>query len=167
MGTSEIWYGVVTGGSDEPVPGLRVSDHPFLRGMSPAWIAAVSRGSLDTTFESGEFVIREGQRAERFHLLFYGEVAIDVGGSIGRRRTVQTVGPGEVLDGSGLWPPYLYSCDGRAVRETRVVSLDASILRHLLETRPVEGYRFLERLLPVVGRRLENARARLLAVPER
>ncbi len=166
MGTSDIWYGVVTSGGSRPEPRLRVSDHPFFRAMNAGWVAAVSRGSVDTTYEVGEFLVREGELADRFHLIFHGKVAVEVGGAEGARRTVQSIGAGEVLGWSWVCPPYLWQFDGRAVQATRVVSLDTSILRHALESQPVEGYRFLQRLLPVIGQRLENARIQLRAVQD-
>ena len=163
MDTSDVWYGVITSrDSRQEEPRLRVSDHPFLRGLNPALVEAVSQGSVDTTYETGELLVREGDVADRFHLVFHGEVAVEVGGPEGKRQTVQTIGPGEVLGWSWISPPYLWQFDGRAVKETRVVSLDTSVLRRALEARPVEGYRFLQRLLPVIGQRLENTRVQLL-----
>jgi CRP-like cAMP-binding protein len=162
MGTSEVWYGVITSRDSPKGSRLRVSDHPFFRGMSPGLIEAVSHDSVDTTYEAGEMLVREGEVADRFHLIFHGKVAVEVGGSEEARLTVQTIGPGEVLGWSWISPPYLWQFDGRAVKETRVVSLDASVLRHALESQPTEGYRFLQRLLPVIGQRLENARIQLL-----
>ncbi|HEY1198596.1 MAG TPA: cyclic nucleotide-binding domain-containing protein [Thermoplasmata archaeon] len=163
MSTSEVWYGVITSrGPRQQEPRLRVSDHPFFRGMNPALIEAAGQGSVDTTYDTGELLVREGEVADRFHLIFHGKVAVEVGGSEGIRRTVQTIGPGEVLGWSWISPPYLWQFDGRAVKETRVVSLDATVLRQALESRPVEGYRFLQRLLPVIGQRLENTRVQML-----
>ena len=80
----------------------------------------------------------------------------------GVRRTVQTVGPGEVLGWSWISAPYAWQFDGRALKETRVVALDATALRGAMESRPTEGYRLLVRLLPVIGQRLENTRSQLL-----
>lgn len=167
MGTSDIWYGVVTSRSSRQEPRIRLADHPFFRGMNSSWVEAVGYDSEDATYLPGELLIREGEVAKRFHLIFHGEVALEVGGPTGRRRVVQTVGPGEVLDWSWISPPFLWQFDGRALKETRVVSLDTTVLRRAMESRPVEGVRFLERLLPVVGQRLENTRARLGEVAAR
>lgn len=162
MGTSDVWYGVITRRDSRDEPPLRASDHPFLRSLEPEWLAAVSQHATDATYETGELLVREGEPADQFHLIFHGRVAVEVGGFEGLRRTVQTVGAGDVLDWTGVCPPYLWQFDGRAVKETRVVSLDTLDLRRALEASPVQGYRFLQRLLPVVGQRLENTRAQLL-----
>jgi len=162
MGTSDVWYGVVTSLEDRSEPRIRASDHPFFRGMDPAWMDTVSRGSVDTTYDVGDLLVREGEVANRFHLVFHGKLAVEVSGPTGTRWTVQTIGPGEVVDWPAVVPPHVWRFDGRALLETRVVSLDASVLRRALETHPVEGHRFLSRLVPVIGRRLEYLRNRLV-----
>lgn len=162
MVSSEVWYGVITGrDSPEDLP-LRASDHPFLRGLSRPWVEGVSQGSVDTNYEPGEILFREGEVADRFYLVFHGRVALEVTGPGGCRCVVQTVGPGEVLDWSCLGVPYLWRFDGRAVKETRVVSLSSSVLRRALDARPADGFRFLQRLLLVTGQRLESARSQLV-----
>jgi len=158
MDDSEVWYGVVTSSDSIPTPRLRIADHPFLRGIDPDLMREAGRGSIDTTHETGDLIVRAGAPADRFHLIFHGRVAIEVGGPHRVRRTVQTIGPGEVLGWSWLCPPYVWPFDGRALKETRIVSLDATFLRRALRSRPAKGYRFLLRLLPVIGQRLENAR---------
>ena len=166
MGTSDVWYGVLTSLEDRSEPRIRASDHPFFRGLTPSWVEAVSRGSDDAIYDAGELLVREGEVANRLHLVFHGEVALEVSGPSGRRWTVQTIGAGEVLDWPAVVPPHVWRCDGRALRETRAVSLDALVLRRALETHPVEGVRFLERLVPVLGRRLEYTRNRLVAATD-
>jgi len=158
---SEVWYSVVTSRDAPDDPPLRVSDHPFLRGMSPEWVEAVGKGSVDVTYEPGELLFRDGEVADRFFLIFHGLVTVELREPGGRPRAIQTIGPGDVLDWSGIVPPYVWRFDGRAVKETRVVSLNSSALRRSLDTHPADGVRFLRRLLPLIGQRAENARAQL------
>jgi len=161
MGTSDIWYGVVTSRGSREEPRIRVSDHPFFRGMDPSWVELASRGSTETTYEAGDLIVREGEFVNRFHLIFHGRVVIEVGSASGGRTTTQTIGPGEVLDAAGLFPPYVGRFDARALKETRAVSLDSVALRRALESDPEEACRFLERLVTVLGERLEDLRARV------
>jgi len=166
MGTSDIWYGVLTSLEDRSEPRIRASDHPFFRGLTPTWVEAVSRDADDATYDAGELIVREGEVANRLHLVFHGEISVEVSGPSGRRWTVQTIGPGEVVDWPAVVPPHVWRFDGRALQETRVIALDAAVLRRALESHPANGYRFLERLVPVLGRRLENARNRLIAATD-
>ncbi len=162
MGTSEVWYGVVRSTDSRQEPPLRAADHPFFRGLDPGLVEAASEGAVDTTYEVDDLIVREGKVADRFHLIFHGKVAVEVGGATWARRTVQTIGSGEVLGWSWMSRPHIWQFDGRVLKETRVVSLNASVLRAALESHPAEAYRFLQRFLPVVGQRLENTRLQLL-----
>lgn len=166
MGTSEVWYGVLTSINNRSEPRIRASDHPLFRGINPAWVEAVSRGSVDATYDAGDLLVREGGVANRFHLIFHGQIAVEVSGATGNRWPVQTIGPGEVVDWPAVVPPHIWRFDGRALQETRVVSLDATLLRRMLGSHPADGYHFLERVVPVIGRRLENARNRLAAAAD-
>jgi len=161
MGTSDVWYGVVTDRGSRNEPRIRVSDHPFFRGMDASWVELASRGSTETTYDAGELIVREGELANRFHLIFHGLVVIEVDSAFGGRTMTQTVGPGEVLDWSSLYPPYVGRFDARALKETRAVSLDSMALRRALESDPGEAIRFFDRLVTVIGERLEDLRARL------
>ena len=166
MVTSDVWYGVVTSLEGGSAPRIRASDHPLFRGINPEWVDAVSRGAVDTTYEAGDLLVHEGAVANRLHLIFQGQIAVEVSGFPGNRWPVQTIGPGEVVDWPAIVPPHIWRFDGRALQETRVVSLDATTLRRLLGSHPADGYRFLERVIPVIGRRLENARNRLVAAAD-
>jgi len=167
MGTSDIWYGVVTSRGSREEPRIRVSDHPFFRGMDPSWVDLASRGSTETTYDAGDLIVREGEFASRFHLIFHGLVVVEVGSAFGGPTMTQTVGPGEVLDWSGLYPPYVGRFDARALKETRAVTLDSMALRRALESDPEEANRFWERLVSVIGERLEDLRARVARPPGR
>jgi CRP/FNR family transcriptional regulator, cyclic AMP receptor protein len=166
MGSTDVWYGVVMSRDASNAPRLKPADHPFLRGMDREFIEAISQGSSDVTFETGDLLVREGDVADRFYLVFHGKVAVEVVAPDGPRRTVQTIGPGEVLGWSWISAPYVWQFDGRALKETRVVTLDAAALRTAMESHPIDGYRFLLRLLPVIGQRLENTRAQVIDLGE-
>jgi len=159
---TEVWYGVVMGHDSPKALRLKAADHPFLRGLDREFLEAISADATDETYGTGEILLREGAVADRFFLVFHGKVAVEVVSPEGVRRTVDTVGPGEVLGWSWISSPYVWQFDGRALKETRVVALDATALRAAMEARPSEGYRLLVRLLPVIGQRLENTRSQLL-----
>jgi CRP/FNR family transcriptional regulator, cyclic AMP receptor protein len=141
---------------------LRLDDHPFFREMDDAFLARLRDAAYERTFETGSLLVREGDPAEEFLLVFSGKVALEIVLPDRPRTTVQTVGPGEVLGWSWLVPPQRWSLDARALKPTRVLGLTAVHLRTVLDERPADGYRFLLRLLPVIAERLENTRLQLM-----
>ncbi len=139
-----------------------LADHRFFQGMDDSFLAELSEKAYQRTFDTGALLVREGDPADEFFAVFTGKVALEIVLPDRPAKTVQTVGPGEVLGWSWMIPPHRWRLDARALKPTRVAGLAAGHLRAILEERPADGYRFLARLLPVIAERLENTRLQLL-----
>jgi CRP/FNR family cyclic AMP-dependent transcriptional regulator len=140
----------------------KVGDHPFLAGFPHAFVERLGRHARPVAVAAGELLIREGTPADAFYLVQEGKLALEVAAADLPHRTIQTIGPGEVLGWSWLLPPHQWRLDARAVKATRVWAVDAAALRDALNAHPEDGYRFVLRLLPVIAERLENTRIQLL-----
>ena len=145
-----------------PEGGLRLEEHRFFRGMDEEFLARLRDTAYERSYDTGALLVREGDPAEEFLLLFAGKVALEIVLPDRPRMTIQTLGPGEVLGWSWLVSPHRWRLDARALKPTRVLGLAASHLRTVLNERPADGYRFLIRLLPVISERLENTRLQLM-----
>ncbi|MGP8078277.1 MAG: cyclic nucleotide-binding domain-containing protein [Thermoplasmata archaeon] len=143
-------------------PPLKLADHRFFHGMDPAFLDLLGKWAYERTFETGTLLVREGDAADEFLLVFEGKVALEILSADRPRTTIQTLGPGEVLGWSWLFSPHRWRLDARALKPTRVLGIGAAHLRSILEEHPADGYRFLLRLLPVIAQRLENTRLQLL-----
>jgi CRP/FNR family transcriptional regulator, cyclic AMP receptor protein len=141
-----------------------VADHPFFHGLAPGIIELADRHAHELHFAPGEFLIREGDAAHELFLIFRGKVALEIATPDRPRLTIQTIGPREVLGWSWLVAPFHWRFDARAVKETVVLRVDGPPLVRAFEARPEDGYRFLQRLLPVIGERLEMARIQILDI---
>ena len=91
-----------------------------------------------------------------------GRVAIELHAPGRGARVLQTVGPGEILGWSWLFPPYRWAFDARAVEEVRAVEFDGACLRKKCEADPVLGYALMKRFAGVFARRLQATRVQLL-----
>ncbi|HTP54541.1 MAG TPA: cyclic nucleotide-binding domain-containing protein [Thermoplasmata archaeon] len=147
---------------DPTVPALRLADHKFFHGMSGELLAVLGEHAHPRRFETGQLLVREGDPADEFLVLFEGKVALEILSPDRPRTTIQTLGPGEVLGWSWLFAPHRWRLDARALKPTRALGIGAAHLRATLEARPADGYRFLMRLLPVIAQRLENTRLQLM-----
>ena len=141
--------------------------HPFFEGFEPAFVHAISAKGVETRFGVDDLLAREGTEAELFYVVLEGKVALEIGSGDRPLLTVQTVGPGEVLGWSWLVPPHRWRFDARAVKPSRVVALDAEVLRRTLRTHPTWGFQFMVRFMPVLAERLENTRVQLLDIHAR
>ena len=78
--------------------------------------------------------------------------------------TLQTLGEGEILGWSWLFPPYVSQFDARAREDVRATAFDGACLRNKCDADPVLGYDLMKRMARLVSSRLEAARRQLLDV---
>src|SRR6266568_781248 len=91
-----------------------VADHPFLQGMKPEHLAILTECAMLAEFKKGELIFREGDPANRFYLIRSGRVELESEVKERDRMLIQTIGPGDVLGWSWLFPPYYWRFDARA-----------------------------------------------------
>jgi CRP-like cAMP-binding protein len=139
-----------------------ISEHPFLRGLSPGFLESISYGATPRVYGTDEFLLREGEEANHLFLIYSGKVALEVALPDQPRLTIETVGAGDVVGWSWSVAPRRYEHDARALKSTRAIGLDAKALRRACEEDPGNGYQFITRLLAVVADRLANTRLQLV-----
>lgn len=139
-------------------------EHPFLLGLEPGHLAELARHATEGDFEAGDLLLEEGGEAQETFLIYAGAVALEI--HVPGRGTIQfqTLGPGDCLGWSWLFPPYRWHFDARAIEPTRVVALDGKGLRERCEENRELGYDVAKRFLAVVLQRLERIRMQLLDV---
>lgn len=138
-----------------------LKEHPFFRDFQPAALALLAGCARNERFEAGQWIMRQGDPAERFYIVRHGDVAVEVGVPAKGRIVLQTLHDGEILGWSWLVPPYRCSFDARALTLVRTVSLDATCLRRKMEENHELGYRLLQRFVPVMAERLTAARLQM------
>jgi CRP/FNR family transcriptional regulator, cyclic AMP receptor protein len=151
-------------GSTQKVASIErvIRTHPFLEGLSPHQYRLLSDCAVETRFAARELIFREGDPANQFYLIQTGTVALE---SYTRDRGVvclQTIGAGEVLGWSWMFPPYIWHFDARALESTDVVFLEATLLRAQCESDHDLGYKLMKRVAQVMMSRLQAARWQLL-----
>jgi CRP-like cAMP-binding protein len=75
-----------------------------------------------------------------------------------------TLGAGDILGWSWLFPPYRWKFSARTMEETRALAADGKCLREKAERDHDLGYELLKRFAHVVEERLEATRLQLLNV---
>lgn len=141
---------------------LKPTTHPFLEGFDEEFLAAASENAREVQFQTDEMVFYEGEMAGHFYLVLEGKVSFEIGATDHPRITVQTVDARQVMGWAWLVPPYRWPVDARALKPTRVIALDAFILHRYFKTHCDTGYKFVVRLLPVLAKRLDEARFQLV-----
>jgi CRP/FNR family cyclic AMP-dependent transcriptional regulator len=139
-----------------------ISTHPFLAGMSPHQLHLIRDYAMPAHFTANEVIFREGDPANRFYLIESGRVAIESEVMGTPKALIQTIGPGEVLGWSWLFPPYFWHFDARALDSVDAIFLYGTPLREECESDHELGYELMKRLAEVMVKRLQSTRWKLL-----
>ncbi|MFH1489490.1 MAG: cyclic nucleotide-binding domain-containing protein [Pseudomonadota bacterium] len=141
-----------------------IKTHPFFEGLEQDLLKIIAACAVEVKYEPGQMIYKEGDDANQTHLLLEGKVAIEIFAPQQGSLIIQTLGPGDVLGWSWLFPPFRRRFDARAIEPTRAIALDGKILRERAEENPRLGYDLLKRFSRVVLERLQATRLQLLDV---
>jgi CRP-like cAMP-binding protein len=144
--------------------GTLLAEHPFFAGLGRCELDLIAGCARNVRFEPGEHVFREGGAADSFYVIRFGRVVTEIRSPGRGPIAIQTLGEGEVLGWSWLFPPYRWFHDARAVELVRAVAFDGTCLRGKCESDPRLGYELMKRFAQVIIERLENTRMQLLDV---
>jgi CRP/FNR family cyclic AMP-dependent transcriptional regulator len=139
-----------------------LKDHEFFRGLPPADLELIAGCGRNVHLERGAFLAREGDPADFFYVIREGRVALEIHVPDRGPLVIDTVGPGEILGVSWLFPPHRWQFDARAVERTAAIWLDGACLRDKCDADPRLGYDVMKRFARVLKGRLQSARLRLL-----
>jgi CRP-like cAMP-binding protein len=141
-----------------------VSEHRFFAGLNQEFVDLVTGCCMNVRFDAGQFLLREGEAADRIYLIRHGRVALQISAP-GRGEIVfQTLGEGELVGVSWLIPPYRWSHDAKALELVRAIAIDAKCLRNKSEADHSLGYEMMKRFVPVLVERLQATRMQILDV---
>jgi CRP/FNR family transcriptional regulator, cyclic AMP receptor protein len=141
--------------------------HPFLHGMSGDHLAVLADTAQDAVFPARHRLFEDGHSATRFWLLQSGQVTLDLHVPGQGRVAIETIGMGELVGWSWLFPPYKWAFGAVAVSPVEAFEFDARAVRACCAADPALGYELSQRLAQVVARRLQATRIRLIAASSR
>ncbi len=136
--------------------------HPFLDGCTPEFLNHLAEFARAVTFPSGHVILTEGDYADRCYLIREGKISLDVGSNGAPAIHVQTIGPGDVLGWSWLYPPFQWHCTARTLEPCRAVELNAASLLIRAEEDPVFGFELMKRVSRHLVERLQATKRRLI-----
>ena len=142
----------------------RVALHPFLAGLNGVQLVLLTDCAMSVRFQSGDIILRKGDHADRIFLIETGKVVLESGKDHGEPVVVDTIGAGDLLGWSWMFPPYSWQFTARAVAPTRAICFAGSVLREYCERDHSLGYELLKRMTAVMTRRMQNARRKMLAI---
>jgi CRP-like cAMP-binding protein len=144
----------------------RVALHPFLAGMNRTQLALLTDCAMPVHFKKGQTIFREGEMANRFYLIESGKVVLESGDGLGKPVLIETIGAGDLLGWSWMFPPYTWRFTARAAEPTAAIFFYGTILREYCERDHSLGFELFKRMAPVMIKRMQNAREKLVLLTE-
>jgi len=138
--------------------------HPFFADLGDRDLDLIAGCGQNRVFRPGQVLFREGDPADWFHVIRRGRIALGI--SIPGREDliIDTLGPGEVLGWSWLFPPHVWTMDATALDTVHVIALDGVCLRGKCDDDPALGYSLARRFAGILSDRLASTRLRLLDI---
>ena len=141
-----------------------LAKHPFFAGMRPEDLEQLATSASEVSFTAATFIFQEEMPASHLYALRSGHVALEIHAAERGDIVIETIGTGETLGWSWLFPPYKWQFAARAVEPTEAIALDAATLRERCAADHEFGYELMRRISAVIIDRLQATRLRLLDV---
>lgn len=110
------------------------------------------------------FVFREGETADKLHLLVKGSIALRVNlTSRPESVTVSIVSrPHQTLGWSGIVAPNHYTASAFCEEDSRLIAIPADKFMQVLQAHPEAGFKVMLRITEIISDRLRNSRQALV-----
>ncbi|MGD1157299.1 MAG: cyclic nucleotide-binding domain-containing protein [Terriglobia bacterium] len=139
-------------------------EHPFFADLPTRHFELVVGCASNVRFQGGEFIFHEGEEAGKFYLIREGKVALSISSERRGPLNILTLGEGDILGWSWLFPPYRWKFSAKTIEPTRAFAMDGHCLRDKAEQDHDLGYELLRRFARIVETRLETMRLQLVNV---
>ena len=140
-----------------------IAQQPFFKGLNGHHLKLLTDSALEMKFEPEQTIFAEGSPANRFYLILEGKVMLESEmEERGEMIPIQTLGPGDDLGWSWLFPPYSLHFSARALEPTRTIFFYGPRLREQCEQDHELGYQIMKRITEVATQSLGATQRRLM-----
>ena len=141
-----------------------LANFDLFRGI-PANVAEEIAGICDEVHVAKDgYVFREGEKADKLHLLIKGSIALRV--KLTSRPESVTVSivsrPYQALGWSGVVAPNHYTASAHCEEDSMLVALPSDKFLKIMEAHPETGFKVMLRITEIIADRLRNSRQALL-----
>ena len=137
---------------------------PAFAGMPADHLALIAGCAANRVFAAGEYLAREGDRADSFYVIRRGAVALEIDVPPRGALVIETLHDDDLVGWSWLLAPYRTHIDVRATVTTHAIAFDGACLRGKCDADPDLGYDLMRRFAEVIVERLQATRLRLVDV---
>lgn len=141
-----------------------LAEFDLFKEVSKDTLREVAAISETIQVKKDDMVFREGEQADKLHLLVNGSIALRV--KLTSRPDSVTVSfvnrPHQTLGWSGVVSPNHYTASAVCEEDSELVAIPAEKFMSILENHPADGFKVMLRIATIVSDRLRNSRQALL-----
>jgi CRP-like cAMP-binding protein len=141
-----------------------LSQFSLFNGLPESLLKEIAAISHEVAVKKGEFVFREGEKADKLHFLLNGSVALRV--KLTSRPESVTVSfvssPYQSFGWSGVVAPNHYTSSAECDEDSTLLIIPSDPFMKLLEKHPEHGFTVMRRIAEIIADRLRNSRQALL-----
>ena len=141
-----------------------LAEFDLFKNVSKDTLKAVADISETVKVGKDEYVFREGEKADKLHLLVSGSIALRV--NLTSRPDSVTVSfinrPHQTLGWSGVVAPNHYTASALCEEDSELIVIPSDKFMQILDRHPEAGYRVMLRITSIISDRLRNSRQALL-----
>ena len=139
-----------------------IAGQPFFKGLSASQLKILADSAMPVEFKPEESIFREGAPANRFYIILEGKVVLESDVKEGGVVSIQTLGPGDNLGWSWLFPPYYLHFSARAIEPVKTIFFYGTRLQQQCEEDHELGYELMKRVAEVLIQNLHATQQRLM-----
>jgi len=134
----------------------------LLPALSPEHRERLMSVAREVSFPADGRIFEAGGTADRFWVIRSGTVSLYQRVIANRRISVATLGPGDLLGWSWLFPPHTWDFGAEAFSPVRAYEFDAAQVRALCDADPTLELSLTRTIGAILAHRLETTRAALI-----
>src|SRR5271167_3031901 len=96
-----------------------IAQQPFFKELNASHLQLLTKSAMKMQFEPGRRIFHEGEPSNRFYLILEGKVEVESESEKDNKVSVGTLGPGDGLGWSWLFPPHYAQFSMRAIEPTK------------------------------------------------
>lgn len=135
---------------------------PLLKGLSQDGMEFLESVATEVEFAKGSIIFEEDGPADNFYLIATGKAGLEVSFPARESALIETIGAGEMLGVSWLFPPHRWNWTARSLAQTRAVAFDAEAVRDQCEQDSDLALHVYRTVAEEAVKRLHATRVRLL-----
>jgi CRP/FNR family cyclic AMP-dependent transcriptional regulator len=143
--------------------------YPFFGSLTEAELRSIAMVTEEEAHTTGDLLFKANRAADALYLLIDGSIDLIYivdepgNGSVHKEFHVGEINPGEVFGISALIEPHAYTATARVGQAARVLKIEASALRAVLEVDPLMAYGLMRYVAKTAIERLNDTRVQLAA----